>query len=534
ANVEAGRGLLAGGAWSMGTAIDDLPLDMLPNSGEQISASARGFRCAVAEHREVRKPELGPWQALDLERRELPVLAPVFSQRAPQRALENLTIVSRGGGSWWPVDGRYLRLQEIVAPALGVRDPISSEDLPLAIQGSEPIVKLGEITLWGGGWARDRRFVAFDRRGPKIRWEVNLSKDGSSFIDLVGPQTLVVGIYGDKADQLVGFALDDGSEVWRIRGGQGEAIRRVDAVWIDGERAFASGDRGIMSFDPATGAILWSGVFIGQGCGLSHSSGQLIVEHTDALRIIDARTGAELRQLAKPGDDVGCHWGLTYYDEGVADGAIAGERLFTFGAPKDGVATLYAIDLETGAIVWQRPRLDVEVLVADNDAVYVSSGGQTLQALHAATGKLAIEFLCGGYFNLEVVGGGGVAGPLVSVETENAGHWVLARAPEPVAPERYTVRGRLVADEDVARRRVAGVRVRVGGRWVKTDSRGRFRVRGRGLGVVGVEPRSEEDLYEASEHLWGPFFTFSPEQVVLDGSGSYDVGELTLYRWYSE
>ena len=534
AEADTGRGLLAGGAWSTWPAIGEEPFDIVPGAGTELADSARGFRCAVAVHTEVRGLELGPWRAFEREVRELPVLAPRPSRAVPGRALENLTIISRDGASWWPVADRYIRLDEAVAPALGVRDPISIEDLPPVIQDSEPMVKLGEITLWRGGWARGRHFVAFDTHGPKIRWEVNLAVYGSSFIDLVGPQTLVAGIYGDEADQLIGFALDDGSKVWQLKGGQSDVFHRLDAVWIEGERAYASGDRGVLSFDPATGAILWSGVALGRGCGLAHSPGWLILERENSLQIVDAKTGAELRQIDRPGGATGCRWGLTDYEGGVADGVIADDRLFAFGEVKDELATLYAVDLKTGAIAWKRPRLDVGVLAADNDAVYVASGGQTLQALHVATGTPAIEFLWGGAFDLEVVGGGGAAGPLVRVETANAGTWVLARAPEPTIPESYTIRGRLVADDGVAKRRIAGVRVQVGGRKVKTDSRGRFRVKGRGLGVVGVAPHSLEELYEAAEHGWGPFFIFSGENVVLDGSGSYDLGELTLYRWYSE
>ena len=54
------------------------------------------------------------------------------------------------------------------------------------------------------------------------------------------------------------------------------------------------------------------------------------------------------------------------------------------------------------------------------------------------------------------------------------------------------------------------------------------------LVLLAVLGSSDEALYEAAEHSWGPFFTFTPSYVVLDGSGTYDVGDLTLFRWYSE
>ena len=90
------------------------------------------------------------------------------------------------------------------------------------------------------------------------------------------------------------------------------------------------------------------------------------------------------------------------------------------------------------------------------------------------------------------------------------------------------------AEEEDDRREVRGFDVRIGERWKKTDRGGRFRGKGSARGAIAVAPHDEEELYDSSEYDWGPYFIFSPEYVVLDGSGTYDVGDLALERWYNE
>jgi len=536
--TEPASGLLLGRGWS--SRLPALDEDFALRSGEQaeLSEAERGFRCAVAVRTKVLSVELDRWRPRGRLPRELPTFADVGAPLVPTRPLGNLTILSRNADTWWSVGGRYMQLDPLVAPALDVHDPLELGPIPEVLGGLTPSAQLGAMTLYRGGWARGRRLVALERETMMIRWELNLSVYGSSFLDTVGPQTLVVGIYGDTADTLLGFALDDGTEVWRIEGGEGAEtlMNRVEDLWIEGDRGFARGDRGVISFDLVSGAILGAPVPIAAGCGVAHGDRRLVIEEEDALRIfdVDASGLSEVGTIARPEGAKGCLWGQTYDDGGVIDGVVSGGTLYTFGPPRDTVGTLYAIDLEGGAVRWKRPKLDVDTLTVGQDGVYVARAGEFLLALDATTGAQAIELSTAGSFSVELVNGGGAAGPLVVVETDSAGFWVLGRAAEPTPPEAYTIRGRLVPDEGVPRRRVAGVDVRIGGRWHRTDSRGRFRGKGRTLGAIGVTTHDDTELYEAAENSWGPFFRFDGENVFLNGSATYDVGDLSLYRWYSE
>jgi len=532
--TDPASGSLVGRDWSTALPASGELLPLRSGAGGAVPAVARGMRCAVAPRTQVLSPALGRWRPQGSTPRELPLLAEHFATQEPSRPLANLAIFSQGGDTWWPLGDRYIQAEAAAAVALGLRDPLRTDALPDALQHLSPSLPLGTMTLWRGGWSGSLQLVALDRARTKIIWEKDLSAYGRTYLDIAGRQTVVVAFYGDKADSLVGFALDDGAELWRIEGGDAAEIRRIGGLRIDGERGYAQGDRGVMAFDLVSGGILWSQVPLAEGCGVGYGDGQLVVEGESAMRVLDPSSGEEVARFARPDGETGCRWGRRG-DDWVAEGSLAGGLLYTFGKPtKDRVATLSAVDLETGAVRWRRAKLDADVLVAYQDAVYVSRGGEFLLALDATTGEPAVEYSTAGAFSVEVVGGGGEAGPLVVVETENVGTWVMGRAPEPVPLEPYTIRGRLLPEEGVPKRQVNGFEVRVGERWRKTGRGGHFRGKGKARGAIAVATQDEQELYERSEHAWGPFYRSEAAYVMLDGSGDYDVGDLELYRWYNE
>lgn len=542
-------GMSVGQSWATPRPTAEAALELLPRAddGAAVSAAERGFRCAVAPRTPVQTVEIGDWRPHKAPGRELPELAELPSTPAPTRPLANLAILARddhegGGATYWPVGDRYVALEPAAAAGLGLGDPVDLGALPAALRGLRAEAPLGGMALLSSGWSANRSFVALERQTTTVAWQRSLSDLGPSYVDFVGPRTLVVGLYGEGADSLVGFALDDGAEVWRMDGAVDGDLQRVRGLWTDGERGYVTGDRGLVVFDPTDGAILWTDGGVGQGCGVITGEGLVVVEEAARFRVLDAPTGAAVSEVARPGGGGPCRWEVSAYDGGVAPGALAGGVLFLVEPTKTGrgddvavkEAAIYAVEIEGGAVKWRRAGFDGRTLLADHDAVYASRAEEWLVAVDAATGEPRVEVSFASSFTAEVVAAGGEAGPLVIVDAEQSGTWVLGRGPEPVPPERFTIRGRVVPDEGVPKRRAVGARVRIGERWVRTSAGGRLLGKGRGLGAIAVAPRSDEALYEAAEHSWGPFFTFTPSYVVLDGSGTYDVGDLTLFRWYSE
>lgn len=520
---------LRGGSWS-----DEPALDFRGDQ-PQAASTASGLRCVVAPFTAVDAVDLDVWTPHVPGVVELPVLAAPAPRHAPVRPLANLSLLGHDDSRaaterWWPVGDAWLP-GELATPELGLADLVDRAVMPEALRDLAPVHRLGDVLLMRAGWSSSLRFVAVERATHKVRWQIAFANHGGSYLQLVTPRTLVAQVYGQQSDAIVGFGLADGREVWRLRGGDDQKFTRMKHMWQGGERVYVHGDRGLLAFDPVNGAILWSDVLVGDGCGIAGDADGLVVEDPgrEGHRRLDPATGAELGRIAHTGGE--CRWSRDRYEGGVTAGVLEDRRMFAFDTPvKDGAAaTLRAFDITTGRELWRRAGLDPDVLLADHDAVYAARADETLVALDAATGAPQVEISLAETFNVQLLPGGGPRGPLL-LAVGQAGHsWLLGRSEQPSAPETYVVRGRLVPD-GLSRRQVANVPVRAGERRVRSDAGGRFEVRGVARGAVAVALGTDKGPRERG----GSSVRFEPVTVVLDGRGTYDVGEVPLYQWYVE
>lgn len=504
------RPVLRGGSWADAFAAAPVESD--------VASPRSGVRCAVALRASVQEAPTDEFVPLPATPSDLPILAAWKDTDAPTRPLANLSVLHHGsGGGWhWPVGDGFLETGAGVDARIGLKDGLEVAGLPEGLREFSPMQDLGATVLMRAGSAGRLRLIAMERESRKIRWQAALGTIGNSYQQVVGPRTVVVQFFGDKEDQLVAFALDSGREVWRVRGGAGAAFTRVEEMWPEGERVLALGDRGLFAFDSVTGAIAWSGVPVGEACGVGTGEGVLVVEDPAGHRVYDQATGKRTGQVATRVKE--CLSRYKVWDEGVARPAIEGGLLVMFDP------VLRAVDLKTGQERWRREDLGRKVLVADHDAVFVERMGDIVVGLDAATGVTRAEISVGSPFALEVVPGGGPAGPLVVAHAEET--WVLGRSEQPPVPTAYTIRGRLVG-EGYMRRKAAGVSVRVGEKRVKTDAEGRFEVRGKAIGAVAVTLGNDRPPWEQG----GSRVRFDPIVVVLDQGTTYSVGDLALYEW---
>ena len=243
-----------------------------------------------------------------------------------------------------------------------------------------------------------------------------------------------------------------------------------------------------------------------------------------ALRVLDADTGATLRRIT--GTTGACTSGLGTWEGGTAPAVIVSQRLFAFDPPAKQGATLRAFDLEGGEPLWRPAQLDATTLLADHDAVYVQRVPGVLTAIDAVTGETRGEVSIGGEFSAGVAQVGAAAGPVVIVRDNLGATVILGRAPQPVAPEAYTIRGRLVP-ENIPAREVASVPLKVGERRVRTDAKGRFEVRGTALGAIDITLGTDRGPHEAR----GSHVRLDATSVVLERKGTYDVPAIPLMRW---
>lgn len=511
-----------------------------------------GFRCAVAPQTPVQTIDGDDWTPYVPQPVEVPQLAPVPVTAAPTRPASNFAILHHTPSTndvpkrWWPIGAGFVEAEPPDPAALALTDPIDRAALPEALRDFKPVQDLGAFVLMVDHSARSPHYIAFERATAKLRWQIKLADIGSSYDQFVAPQTLVANIYGsDKPDILIGYALASGREAWRLTGGDAAPFTRINHAWSDADRGYLLGDRGLLAFDTATGAVLWSGVTVDAGCGVSVDDGKLIVEDPAGHRLLDPATGKLERRLAplprprpKPphlrdpddDEDTGCRWNSPNWDGGLPEAVVEAGVLFSFDLPGPrGTATLRAFDLASSTEKWRRAGLGTTVLDADHDIVLAERTGEILLVLDAATGQTRAEFSFAGPFSVRVEPGGGDAGPLLLVESWNAGAWILGRAAQPPAPEFYTIRGRLVP-EYLPRRKAAGVPVRVGEKLTRSDDRGRFEARGRALGAINVALGSDR----GPDQPGGLHVRFESVPVILEGRHGYDAGDIPLHEWYVE
>jgi hypothetical protein len=68
--------------------------------------------------------------------------------------------------------------------------------------------------------------------------------------------------------------------------------------------------------------------------------------------------------------------------------------------------------------------------------------------------------------------------------------------------------------------------VRVGDRKVRTDANGRFEVRGKAIGAIGVALGTDRGPDEGGSRV-----RFEPIAVELTGKGRYDAPDIELREW---
>lgn len=525
------RGRLRGGSFLddvYRAPIDERIADSARDEPTEAATLASGIRCVVAPLTPVQEIDDSVWTPHRPAPPDggLPVLAAAPARLAPTRPLANFAVLHHAGAQnehRWSVGDGYVGLDVASATAIGLADPVHRPSLPEALRGFEAVRSLGGATLMAWSPWNDYKVVAVEPGAFKIRWQVGL---GSRAYEVaVAPRVLVIDAYGETVDTLVGYALDSGRELWRLAGGPTGTFSRIRRLWVDGDRGYFLGDRGLSAFDTVSGAVVWTGVSVGQGCGVAGAADRLVVEDpAQGHRVLDPETGATVLHIR--GAKGACTWDLGSWDGGTPGGAIEGDTLFAFDPPSERQATLRAFDLKTGAERWQRPRIGVDHLIADHDAVYVQRPTHLLAALDAATGETRGEVSVGSDFTVRVAQVGGAAGPVLIVDGYVDGTWVVGRAERPVAPENWVIRGRLVP-EGIARKRVAGVPIKIGGSKVRTDAEGRFEARGRAVGAIGISLGTDR----GPDMPGGSRVRFEDTGVVLTGKGTYKIADIELREW---
>jgi len=506
-----------------------------------------GVRCVVDPHTPVRTIDSQSWTPRVQAQvapvvRVYPDVAPRPVMPTPGRPLANLAplwhehLENVGtSNTEWPLADTYRKVDPAVAKTLGLSGSIDPGKWPAALADFDPFLSAGPLVMLSKGRQYSSHVVALERDSSAIRWQRDFAELGRRYNWLLTPKTLVLELSGRSVDAVVGIALVDGSEAFRMTG----PFSSVQSMWQDDDRAYLIGDQGLLAFDPVSGQNLWGPVAVGKGCGAASGEGVVVIEDPDeGHRVLDATTGVQKRRI-QTGVRGECRWGGYRWDHGVASGAIVGGKLIAAqpSVGKRGPA-VYAYDLVTGKQVWRRKNVGPHVLAANQDAVYFDRAGSILVAVDPTTGRTQAEISIGhGIVELDILPAGGLAGPLVVVTDDVNGRWVLGRQEVAPKPEAYTIRGKIVRrdESDLKRRHLAGVPVRIGEKSLRSTRSGQFSARGKAIGAVLVDYDGPTEYDDFQGEAYSRTLTrFDSQLVVLRGQKSYTVDPIELYEWWLE
>jgi hypothetical protein len=462
-----------------------------------------------------------------------PIVAPTLPELVPTRPLASLAPLWHHLDIDGPAPRTVMAVGEAAvainpadAAVIGISGAAVELDALAGLPNLQPMRWAGPLLLFST--STNTSFTAVEAPA-KVAWTTP-DVTARSYLQLVSDRVLVASHYDTQSDFLVAWALHDGRKEWHLVGSAATQFTRVKNLWTDGTHGYLLSDRGLLVFDPVTGTTAWEASVTSPECGVATGEGFVVIEDPGGHRVLDAETGTPSARLSSMGL-AKCGW----LDYGFSPGVIAEGRLFAFDSDTDtGSSRLRAIDLQSQRELWHAEGFADDFVLAAADGVYVISPSErVLFALDAATGKIQAEISIGSSFDVSIEPVGGAAGPLLVVSDLYVGHWILGRVDPAPTPESYVIRGRLSPTEGLARRRLAGVRVQVGEQVVKTDKQGRFSARGATLGVIPVTQADDFYEYQESEYERSRV-AIDPRKVVLEGKGTYDLGDIPAYEVWSE
>ena len=274
------------------------------------------------------------------------------------------------------------------------------------IGASDDIVLIEEIEGRGAaGTPAGRRTVAFEAADGSERWRRSTASAPIPPGPIDGQGIVVLATDDQDALALVGVDPATGAERWRVESGKGPLAHgaTVAVVWDADSRAGSSRLRGI---DRVTGDELWvSGIPLSDqsGIGVARSPaavlGEVVVVPTSTtVTAIDMRTGATL-------------WQAPQLDHlAAADGVIVGSR--GTGGPPD-LITVAAIDAAPGQHLWTapgRPSYGGHLAAGDGVVAVLDAGGSGIVAYELSSGDERWRTAQATYVEPQLISGASLVG----------------------------------------------------------------------------------------------------------------------------
>lgn len=225
-------------------------------------------------------------------------------------------------------------------------------------------------------------------RNPKVDFKSSGTWHGCTVSPLVTDTALILPVGGTNAGGIVAFALDDGRTLWHVTDEKATASTPVLQRLAGRDQLIVVTREALHGLDPATGLDLWRYPTRKQSSGNLYASSPVVFDDKiflsgwyklGALLLQVTNDTAPPVKLWHLDDAIGSHYTCTIVRDGYAYG-------FHGHAWEKGGPNLRCIELATGKVMWEEPKLGSGTIVRAGDQLVILSDTGELQ-LAAATPK---------------------------------------------------------------------------------------------------------------------------------------------------
>jgi outer membrane protein assembly factor BamB len=221
-----------------------------------------------------------------------------------------------------------------------------------------PLVAGGQVFTFGAAG----KFCCFNAKTGAVIWQRNLNDElavpqnffGVGSSPLLEDKLLIVNAGGPNGAGVIALDRDTGKTVWQSTD-EGASYASPMCTTIGGQRyAFIIGRGGLVALDPADGKLLWRFPFRSKLYESVNAASPIIAG--DCVFVSASyHTGGALLRVHKDGCDVvwrdevmSNHWATSILRDGY---------LYGFNGRHEEGTTLRCVELATGKLMWEQPKL---------------------------------------------------------------------------------------------------------------------------------------------------------------------------------
>jgi outer membrane protein assembly factor BamB len=245
-----------------------------------------------------------------------------------------------------------------------------------------PLVAGGQVFTFGAAG----KFCCFNAKTGAVVWQRNLNEElsvpqnffGVGSSPLLEGKLLIVNAGGPNGAGVVALDRDTGKIVWQSTD-EGASYASPMCATIGGQRyAFIFGRGGLVALDPADGKLLWRFPFRSKLYESVNAASPVIAG--DCVFVSASyHTGGALLRVRKDGCDVvwrdevmSNHWATSILRDGY---------LYGFNGRHEEGTTLRCVELATGKLMWEQPKLTrCSMIYANGHFIILNEWGRLMLA----------------------------------------------------------------------------------------------------------------------------------------------------------